>query len=51
MIVIANKMDLEGAKENLEEFKSKVDLEIFEVSAATNTGLQKVVDKLADMLD
>ena len=51
MIVIANKMDLEGAKENLEEFKKKVDLEIFEVSAATNTGLQVVVDKLANMLD
>ena len=51
MIVIANKMDLSGALENLEEFKKKVNLEIFEVSAATNTGLQKVVDHLADMLD
>ena len=51
MIVIANKMDLEGAKEKLEEFKKKVDLDIYEVSAATNTGLQVVVDKLANMLD
>ena len=51
MIVIANKMDLDGAKENLEEFKKKVDLEIFEVSAATNRGLQIVVDRLADLLD
>ena len=51
MIVIANKMDLPEAKENLEAFKKKVDLKIFEVSAATNTGLQKVVDHLADMLD
>ena len=51
MIVIANKMDLEGAKENLEEFKKKVDCEVFEVSAATNQGLQKVVDYLADELD
>lgn len=51
MIVIANKMDLMGAKENLEEFKKKVDCEIFEVSAATNSGLMKVVDRLADMLD
>lgn len=51
-IIIANKMDIEGAKENLEEFKKKVsNVEIFEVSAATNTGLQVVVDKLADMLD
>ena len=51
MIIIANKMDLEGANENLLEFKKKVDKEIFEVSAATNTGLQKVVDYLADLLD
>ena len=43
-------MDLESAKENLLKFKEKVALEIFEVSAATNTGLQKVVDKLAQML-
>ena len=51
MIVIANKMDLPEAKENLEEFKKKVDLDIYEVSAATNMGLNLVVDKLADMLD
>ena len=51
MIIIANKMDVEGAHENLLEFKKKVDLEIFEVSAATNKGLQKVVDYLADLLD
>ena len=50
-IIIANKMDLPEAKENLEKFKEKVDSEIFEVSAATNTGLQKVVDRLADLLD
>ena len=51
MIVIANKMDLEGAKENLEEFKKKVDLKIFEVSAAKNQGLQEVINYLADLLD
>ncbi len=51
-IIIANKMDIEGSKENLEKFKNKVkDVEIFEVSAATNKGLQKVVDVLADKLD
>ena len=49
-IIIANKMDLEGAKENLEKFKSNVDCEIFEVSAATNTGLQPVIDKLGELL-
>lgn len=51
-VIIANKMDLPNAKENLEEFKQKVgDIKIFEISAATNTGLQKVVDYLADQLD
>ena len=50
-IVIANKMDLPQAKENLEKFKEKVDVEIYEVSAATNKGLDKVVNRLADLLD
>ena len=51
MIIIANKMDLPEAKDNLEEFKKKVDCEIYEVSGDTNTGLQKVVDRLADLID
>ena len=51
MIIIANKMDLPEAKDNLEEFKKKVNLKVFEVSAATNTGLQAVVDCLASMLE
>lgn len=50
-IIIANKMDIPGAKENLEEFKQKVDVEIYEISAATNQGLDKVVNRLADLLD
>lgn len=51
MIIIANKMDLENAKENLEEFKKKVDKEIYEVSAITNRGLERVLLRLADILD
>ncbi len=51
MIVVANKMDIEGSRENLEEFKKHVDCEVFEVSAVTNNGLQAVVDRLADLLD
>lgn len=50
-IIIANKMDMESAKENLIEFKKKVDAPVYEVSAMTNTGLEEVVNKLADMLD
>ncbi len=51
MIVIANKMDVEGAKENLEKFKEKVSCEIYEVSAVTNKGLETVINRLADILD
>lgn len=50
-IIIANKMDLPGAKENLIAFKKKVTTEIYEVSAATNQGLDKVINRLADLLD
>ncbi len=49
-IIIANKMDIEGSKENLEKFKKTVKKEIFAVSAATGEGLQEVVDHLADLL-
>lgn len=50
-IIIANKMDIEGAKERLKKFKEKVKLPIYEVSAATNQGLGEVIEVLADMLD
>lgn len=50
-VVIANKMDLEGAKENLERFKKKYNVLVYEVSAITNKGLDKVLVKIADELD
>ena len=51
-IIIANKMDIDGAKNNLNEFKKKVkNIDIFEVSALSNIGLQKVVDHLSEMLE
>ncbi len=50
-IIIANKMDMEGAKNNLKEFKKKVKDPIYEVSAITNSGLEEVVTHLAEMLD
>ena len=50
-IVIANKMDMENSLKNLEEFKKKVDVEVFPVSALSNEGLEVVMTKLADMLD
>ena len=50
-VIIANKMDLEGAKENLERFKKKYNVPVYEVSAITNKGLDKVLVKIADELD
>lgn len=50
-VVIANKIDLEGAKENLERFKEKYNVPVYEVSAITNKGLDKVLVKIADELD
>lgn len=50
-IIIANKMDLPNAKENLEKFKKKVDKKIFPISAATRKGLNEVINELSDILD
>lgn len=50
-IIIANKMDMPSAKENLKEFKKKVDAPLYEVSAISNEGLEEVLIRLADMLD
>ena len=51
-IIIANKMDLEGAKENLEEFRKVYpDKEIIELSSVTNVGFDGLMLSLANTLD
>lgn len=50
-IVIANKMDQESSKENLKKFKEKVKCEVYPISAVTGEGIDKVLIRLADMLD
>lgn len=50
-IIIANKMDMASSKENLKEFKQKINIPIYEISALTGEGIDKVLYKLADMLD
>ena len=50
-IIVANKMDLEGSKENLKRFKEKYKKEVYEISAITNTGLDDVLVAIADELD
>ena len=51
-IVLANKMDIEGADKNLEKFKKEFpDLEIYETSFFYQEKLDKVIEVMADILD
>ncbi len=46
-VVVANKMDLPHAKENLEKFKKKYpDKVVFEISALTNQGIDELLNYL-----
>lgn len=50
-IVVANKMDLDVSKNNLEKFKKAYkDLDIIEISAVTHVGLKELIFKLKDLL-
>ncbi len=51
MIVVANKMDLPNAKENLIEFKKHVDLPVIEISAMAHDNLNELLYKIADTLE
>ncbi|MCI5732709.1 MAG: GTPase ObgE [Tenericutes bacterium] len=50
-VIIANKMDIDGANENLKRFKKKYNLPVYETSAITNKGLDKALIAIADELD
>ncbi len=51
-IILANKMDMDSAKGNLEKFKKKVtNVPIFEISAMENRGLEEVLVELANQLE
>ena len=51
-LIIANKMDIPSATENLKVFKEKVkDTKIFKVSALNEEGLEPVLTYIADLLD
>lgn len=52
-IVVANKMDMLGADDNLELFKEEVgdDIEIIELSAATYQNIDTLLYRVADLLD
>ncbi|MEG1351281.1 MAG: GTPase ObgE [Bacilli bacterium] len=50
-IIVANKMDLETFKSNLIEFKKKVKLPVYEISAVTGKGLDELLIEIANLLD
>lgn len=50
-IIIANKMDMPSAEENLKKFKEKVNVEIYPIKAISNEGLSEVIEVLAEKLD
>jgi len=51
-LVIANKMDLPDAMENLDRFRKEFpNVPVVEVSAMENYGLEEMIVKLADMLE
>jgi GTP-binding protein len=49
-INVANKMDVDGAKENLQRFRSKYKQEIIPVSAVEKTGLDDLINKIRSIL-
>lgn len=49
-IIIANKMDIEGSKDNLIKFKEHVKEPIYEISAINNKGLDTVINELLNLV-
>lgn len=52
-IIVANKMDMPDAEENLNEFKTKIaeGIPVFPISAVTKTGLRELLLAIADKLE
>jgi GTP-binding protein len=52
MVIVANKIDLPGAENNLKLINNELtEYEIFSVSAVTGEGLESLIYRLADILD
>lgn len=49
-IIIANKMDIPSSKDNLKEFKKKVNKDIYEISAINNQNLDTIINVLSDLV-
>jgi GTP-binding protein len=49
-IVAANKMDLEGAQENLDRFKKAIKKQVYPISALNKQGLEELIEAVAKRL-
>jgi GTP-binding protein len=49
-IIAANKMDLEGAEENLKRFRQAVKKKIYPISALKKEGLEELIEAIAKKL-
>ncbi|MBI4707910.1 MAG: GTPase ObgE [Candidatus Omnitrophica bacterium] len=49
-ILVANKMDLEGARENLAKFKKQIKKKIYPISALNKDGLEELIEAIAKSL-
>lgn len=49
-IIIANKMDIETSKKNLEEFRKKINLPVYEISALMEEGLSDIIFALEELV-
>ena len=50
-ILVASKMDEEGAKERLKAFKKKVDVEVLPISSLLDEGIEELIYKCADLVE
>ena len=49
-IIVANKMDIEGADENLKEFKKRVKKPVYPISAINSAGIEAMLDAVWETL-
>ena len=49
-IIIANKMDLPQSKQNLAEFKKKINKDVYEISALNNQNLDTLINALSELV-